>query len=66
MRMINKSEAILAVVIGVLALWPNLTGSVASKAIIVISAVLLLGDSLKYYIWSGKKAKYYSKKSKRG
>ncbi len=66
MQMMNKSEAILAVVVGVLTLWPALVGVLAAKWIIVISAILLLGDSLKHYIWSGKKAQYYSKKSKRG
>ena len=61
----NKSEAILAVVIGVLALWPNLVGAVASKWVILVAAVLLLGDSMKCCGMLGKKEQANSKKKKR-
>lgn len=38
----NKPSAFLAIVILVLSLWPELIGAVASKWVIVVSAVLIL------------------------
>lgn len=45
MCMGNKAEGVLAVVIGVLALWPNLVGASWAKWIVVVAAILLLLDA---------------------
>ncbi len=41
----KSCEAIIAVIIGVLAIWPNLLGAVNSRWVIIIAAIVLLVHS---------------------
>jgi len=43
----NKAQVILAIVVLILALWPNLIGAVASKWVIVVAAILIVVSACK-------------------
>lgn len=67
MNCCDKPSSFLAIVILVLALWPNLIGAAASKWVIVVAAVLILISACKMSCPMGPMAKAKpARKAKKG